>query len=111
MFVDGFWSSWTAGERRLSNFMLWQLAYSEIIFSGKWRDREPHLYWDALRLIHEFAGVLRLICAYAVLLPVALVTGTLWPDFGRVELEAALEDYSRRERRYGGIAANCTSPS
>ncbi|MGA0163130.1 MAG: isoprenyl transferase [Bdellovibrionota bacterium] len=52
----------TSGELRLSNFMIWQTAYSEFFFSDK-----------------------------------------LWPDFDKAELEAAIEEYQRRERRYGGI--------
>jgi undecaprenyl diphosphate synthase len=28
---------------------------------------------------------------------------TLWPDFGRTHLVAALEEYARRERRFGGV--------
>jgi len=52
----------TSGEMRVSNFMLWQIAYSEIY-----------------------------------------VTPTLWPDFRREELLKAIEDYSKRERRFGGI--------
>ncbi len=51
----------TSGERRLSNFLLWQCAYAELVF-----------------------------------------TPTLWPDFGKADLEAAIDDYQRRERRYGG---------
>lgn len=51
----------TSGERRLSNFLLWQCAYAELMF-----------------------------------------TPTLWPDFGKADLEAAIDDYQRRERRYGG---------
>jgi len=51
----------TADEFRLSNFMLWQTAYSEYFF-----------------------------------------TPVLWPDFDRLELEKALETYSRRDRRFGG---------
>jgi undecaprenyl diphosphate synthase len=50
----------TSGERRLSNFLLWQSAYSELVFS------------DAL-----------------------------WPDFDRDDLEAALGEFSARERRFG----------
>lgn len=50
----------TSGEFRLSNFLLWQLAYTELY-----------------------------------------VTDTLWPDFTRAELLAALEDYQSRERRFG----------
>lgn len=52
----------TSGELRLSNFLLWQAAYSEIY-----------------------------------------VTPVLWPDFGEADFVAALEDYSRRSRRFGGI--------
>lgn len=52
----------TAGELRISNFLLWQGAYAE--------------YYAA---------------------PV------YWPDFGEAELYEALVDYSRRERRYGGL--------
>ena len=51
----------TSGERRISNFLLWQIAYSEI--------------W---------------------------MTDALWPDFGEADLLAALEDYRRRDRRFGG---------
>jgi undecaprenyl diphosphate synthase len=50
----------TSGETRLSNFLLMQCAYAEMIFS-----------------------------------PV------LWPDFTKTELAAAVEEYQRRERRYG----------
>ena len=51
----------TSGELRISNFLLWQLAYSELVF-----------------------------------------TDTLWPDFGRAELEQALAAYASRRRRFGG---------
>jgi undecaprenyl diphosphate synthase len=54
----------TSGELRISNFLLWQIAYAEIY-----------------------------------------VTETFWPDFRRAELYAALADYQKRERRYGGLAA------
>ena len=47
---------------RISNFLLWQAAYSEYYF-----------------------------------------TPTLWPDFGREEIERALIAYSQRERRFGGL--------
>ena len=53
----------TSGERRLSNFLLWQSAYAEFVF-----------------------------------------TPVLWPDFGEEPLAAALEEFSRRSRRYGGAA-------
>ena len=52
----------TGGEMRLSNFLLWQVSYSELY-----------------------------------------VTETLWPDFRAEHLHEALQDYSRRERRYGGL--------
>ena len=50
----------TSGEHRISNFLLWQMAYTELYF-----------------------------------------TETLWPDFGRSELEKAIEEFQRRERRFG----------
>jgi undecaprenyl diphosphate synthase len=53
----------TSGERRISNYLLWQCAYSELHF-----------------------------------------TEVLWPDFGREDLEAALEDYAGRKRRFGARA-------
>ena len=54
----------TGGEQRLSNFLLWQAAYAELIF-----------------------------------------TDTLWPDFGATHLDAALEEFSSRERRFGKTGA------
>jgi undecaprenyl diphosphate synthase len=53
----------TAGEQRLSNFLIWQAAYSE--------------YW---------------------------FTPTLWPDFGPAELQAAVEAYASRQRKFGRVA-------
>jgi undecaprenyl diphosphate synthase len=53
----------TAGEMRISNFMLWQIAYSEIS-----------------------------------------VTPTLWPDFTREDLIMALQEFQRRDRRFGGLS-------
>ena len=50
----------TSGEQRISNYLLWQLAYSEFVF----RDE-------------------------------------LWPDFSREVLEASLEEYAARRRRFG----------
>ncbi len=50
----------TSGEQRISNFLLWQTAYAELVF-----------------------------------------TSTLWPDFGKADLEKALRDYHGRDRRYG----------
>jgi undecaprenyl diphosphate synthase len=52
----------TSGEMRLSNFLLWQLAYAEIY-----------------------------------------VTPTLWPDFRGTHLLEGIEEYQKRERRYGGL--------
>jgi undecaprenyl diphosphate synthase len=50
----------TSGERRLSNYLLWQCAYSELVFSD-----------------------------------------TLWPDFSKDDLAAALDEFTARERRFG----------
>ena len=50
----------TSGEKRVSNFLLWQLAYAELIFID-----------------------------------------TLWPDFSSRDLEEAVNEFHRRERRYG----------
>jgi undecaprenyl diphosphate synthase len=52
----------TSGEQRLSNFLMWQAAYAELMF-----------------------------------------VDTLWPDFGKAELAAALDDFAARERRFGGL--------
>ena len=52
----------TSGEQRLSNYLLWQLAYTEFYF-----------------------------------------TDVPWPDFSKQELEKAIEQYNRRDRRYGGV--------
>ena len=53
----------TSGEQRISNYLLWQCAYSELVF----RDE-------------------------------------LWPDFTRGALEASLEEYESRQRRFGARA-------
>ena len=52
----------TGGEKRLSNFLLWHLAYTELYF-----------------------------------------THVLWPDFDKEELLKALEDYSKRVRKFGAV--------
>ena len=52
----------TSGEMRVSNFLLWQISYAELV-----------------------------------------VTPTLWPDFRRPQFFAALDEYARRHRRFGGI--------
>ena len=54
----------TGGEVRVSNFLLWQIAYSELVFSD-----------------------------------------CLWPDFNEAELDAALADYARRDRRFGLVSS------
>lgn len=51
-----------SGEQRLSNFLLWQIAYAEFVFMD-----------------------------------------VLWPDFGSKDLDRAIEEYSARNRRFGGI--------
>jgi undecaprenyl diphosphate synthase len=52
----------TGGEKRLSDFLLWESAYAELIF-----------------------------------------TDTMWPDFDERDLESALDEFGRRERRFGGV--------
>lgn len=52
----------TSGELRISNFMLWQIAYTEFYFTNK-----------------------------------------LWPDFRKKEFIEAIEEFSKRERRFGGV--------
>ena len=53
----------TSGEMRISNFLLWQLAYTELF-----------------------------------------ITDTLWPDFRHHDFFAAIEDFQRRERRFGKVS-------
>jgi undecaprenyl diphosphate synthase len=50
------------GELRLSNFLTWQSAYSELYFAN-----------------------------------------VLWPDFTTDDLDAAIMDYAKRDRRFGGV--------
>ncbi len=52
----------TSGERRVSNFLLWQISYAEIVISSK-----------------------------------------NWPDFKHADLIAAVEEYARRNRRFGAV--------
>lgn len=59
----------TSGEMRISNFLLWQSAYSEFYF-----------------------------------------TDTLWPDFSKDEFLLAVQDYQRRERRFGAIPVRADAP-
>jgi undecaprenyl diphosphate synthase len=59
----------TGGDHRLSNFLLWHLAYTELVF-----------------------------------------TPTLWPDFDADELEVALDNYARRQRRFGQTGEQVAAP-
>jgi undecaprenyl diphosphate synthase len=52
----------TSGEMRVSNFLLWQISYTELV-----------------------------------------VTPTFWPDFRKQHLYIALEEYTRRHRRFGSV--------
>ncbi|MCT4509569.1 MAG: undecaprenyl diphosphate synthase family protein [Tepidibacter sp.] len=52
----------TGGEKRLSNFLLWEMAYTELYF-----------------------------------------VDVLWPDFKKDDLEKAIYDFSKRDRRYGNV--------
>jgi undecaprenyl diphosphate synthase len=55
----------TSGEKRISNFFLWQSAYAELVFID-----------------------------------------TLWPDFSMADLEFAIREFRRRDRRYGAVVSN-----
>jgi undecaprenyl diphosphate synthase len=55
----------TSGEKRISNFFLWQAAYAELVF-----------------------------------------VDTLWPDFSMADLEHAIREFRRRDRRYGAVVSN-----
>jgi len=52
----------TGGEKRLSDFLLWESAYAELLFTDR-----------------------------------------MWPDFNEADLDAALDEFNRRERRFGGV--------
>ncbi|MFW6382224.1 MAG: polyprenyl diphosphate synthase [Bacillota bacterium] len=52
----------TANEKRISNFLLWQISYAELYF-----------------------------------------TSTLWPDFDKIDLEQAIEEYNSRKRKFGSL--------
>jgi undecaprenyl diphosphate synthase len=54
----------TGGEKRLSDFLLWESAYAELLFTDR-----------------------------------------MWPEFGEADLDAALEEFGRRQRRFGAVAA------
>jgi undecaprenyl diphosphate synthase len=53
----------TGGEKRLSDFLLWESAYAELLFTDR-----------------------------------------MWPEFDEADFDAALEEFSRRERRFGAVA-------
>jgi len=55
----------TGGEKRLSDFLLWESAYAELLFSDR-----------------------------------------MWPDFNEADFDAALEEFGRRERRFGSVPAD-----
>ncbi|MBV9511422.1 MAG: di-trans,poly-cis-decaprenylcistransferase, partial [Caulobacteraceae bacterium] len=57
----------TSGELRLSNFLLWQSAYAELVF-----------------------------------------VDAFWPEFGRELLQQAIDEFRRRNRRFGGVTARST---
>jgi undecaprenyl diphosphate synthase len=59
----------TSGEMRISNFLLWQAAYSEFYF-----------------------------------------TDSLWPDFSKEEFLLAIQDYQRRDRRFGVVPVRTNAP-
>jgi undecaprenyl diphosphate synthase len=52
----------TGGEKRLSDFLLWESAYAELLFTDR-----------------------------------------MWPEFNERDFDAALEEFSRRERRFGAV--------
>jgi undecaprenyl diphosphate synthase len=60
----------TGGEQRLSDFLLWESAYAELLFLDR-----------------------------------------MWPDFGADDLEAALNVFKQRERRFGGVPAVALCPA
>lgn len=55
----------TSGEKRISNFLIWQAAYAEFVF-----------------------------------------TDVLWPDFSKADLEDALSEFHRRDRRFGNLTSS-----
>jgi undecaprenyl diphosphate synthase len=60
----------TGGEQRLSDFLLWESAYAELVFTDR-----------------------------------------MWPDFYEADLEAALQEFRHRERRFGGLPAISPGPA
>lgn len=60
----------TGGERRLSDYLLWESAYAELVFTQR-----------------------------------------MWPDFDATDLDAAVNDFRHRERRFGAVPAPVVQPS
>jgi undecaprenyl diphosphate synthase len=60
----------TGGEKRLSDFLLWESAYAELLFTDR-----------------------------------------MWPDFNEADLDAALDEFHRRERRFGAVPADVSPNS
>ena len=60
----------TGGEKRLSDFLLWESAYAELLFTDR-----------------------------------------MWPDFDEADLDAALGEFNRRERRFGGVPEAAGRPT
>ena len=60
----------TGGEKRLSDFLLWECAYAELVFTDR-----------------------------------------MWPEFDETDLAAALDEFNRRERRFGAVPANTPEPA
>jgi undecaprenyl diphosphate synthase len=60
----------TGGEQRLSDFMLWECAYAELVFTPR-----------------------------------------MWPEFSARDLEAAITEYQRRERRFGDVGEASSAPA
>ena len=59
----------TGGEQRLSDFLLWECAYAELVFTPR-----------------------------------------MWPEYDAVDLRLAVEEFRRRERRFGGVPAALVTP-
>lgn len=60
----------TGGEQRLSDFLLWECAYAELVFTPR-----------------------------------------MWPEFSARDLEAAITEYQRRERRFGDVGESASAPA
>ena len=60
----------TGGEKRLSDFLLWESAYAELLFTDR-----------------------------------------MWPDFAEADLDSAVEEFRRRERRFGAVTVTDARPA